>query len=424
MLLGSRQSNTSPTLLIASYATFRGLVQWDMTRGTLLRVIGPRIVSPAVAWMAFQPRAGLTAPQLFAPDANMLGLWLLQPPSSAAATGAGAGAGAGEPLARSVLRLPPRARDPALAPARPVAPKSQHFGAVVRVAFHPRGSCAASCEANGVVKLWQPKDADEFDSAPAHASSPPLLWTDEATVAWTHVVSSRDSGNAGGDGGGISGDGSEGFLDDSLSAPVHLTCLSFAPSPRALLAVGGLNHGVTLLDPASTSMPLALWRTPGRGDCVALGWSEGARFLVTVDRRHTVSVWRIPTRFIDAFTASADAITAGTTGDSFDVDRSVPLLHAQYFNQSLSSGLAPLSPSSYVFVSFVNGDRHLLFHHAQENCVKIWRTAWAEQESAGGAAAAAASSPSLVPLSTPVLFHCDRLTSSSQNSIIHFLTTR
>jgi len=104
------------------------------------------------------------------------------------------------------------------------------------------------------------------------------------------------------------------------------------------------------------------------------------------------------------------------------------LLHAQYFNQALSSGLPLLSASSsaFVAVAFLSGGRQLLFHHSQENCVKLWRTEWAEQ-SAEQSEAGGPPSPSplaTVPLATPVLFHCDRLTSSAQASLIHFFTVK
>jgi hypothetical protein len=96
----------------------------------------------------------------------------------------------------------------------------------------------------------------------------------------------------------------------------------------------------------------------------------------------------------------------------------LPVLHAQYFNQPLSSGLPLLAVSAFVAVAFLSSGRQLLFHRAQENCVKLWRTEWAEQSATNGM-----SSP-LVPLATPALFHCDRLTSSAQASLIHFFTVK
>ena len=157
-----------------------------------------------------------------------------------------------------------------------------------------------------------------------------------------------------------------------------------------------------------------------------------ARFLVAVDRRHTVSVWRMPRRFSDAAAAAGPADLGGSDGggdsddDPMPLSRDQPVMHAQYFNQSLSSGLPLLSASAFVAVAFLSGGRQLLFHHSQENCVKLWRTEWAEQ-SAERSAAGGPPSPSplaTVPLATPVLFHCDRLTSSAQASLSHFFTVK
>ena len=86
--------------------------------------------------------------------------------------------------------------------------------------------------------------------------------------------------------------------------------------------------------------------------------------------------------------ASADADLDGNGTGSPDRDsaddpllfsRDQPVLHAQYFSQALSSGLPLLAASAFEFVAvaFLSGGRQLLFHHAQGNCVKLWRTEWA-----------------------------------------------
>jgi len=76
--------------------------------------------------------------------------------------------------------------------------------------------------------------------------------------------------------------------------------------------------------------------------------------------------------------------------------------------------------------AFLSGGRQLLFHHSQENCVQLGRTEWAEQPAERSAAGGPPSLSPLatVPLATPVLFHCDRLTSSAQASLIHFFTVK
>jgi len=146
----------------------------------------------------------------------------------------------------------------------------------------------------------------------------------------------------------------------------------------------------------------------------------------------------MPRRFIDAAVAAGPADLGGSDGggdclsdhgdDPSLFSRDQPVLHAQYFNQALSSGLPLLSASSsaFVAVAFLSGGRQLLFHHSQENCVKLWRTEWAEQSAERSEAGGAASPSPLatVPLVTPVVFHCDRLPSSAQASLIHFFTVK
>ena len=144
----------------------------------------------------------------------------------------------------------------------------------------------------------------------------------------------------------------------------------------------------------------------------------------------------MPRRFSGAAAAADPAELGGSDGgadchsdhddDPLLSSRDQPVLHAQYFNQALSSGLPLLAASAFVAVAFLSSGRQLLFHRAQEKCVKLWRTEWAEQ-SAEQSAAGGPPSPSplaTVPLATPVLFHCDRLTSSAQASLIHFFTVK
>ncbi len=83
----------------------------------------------------------------------------------------------------------------------------------------------------------------------------------------------------------------------------------------------------------------------------------------------------------------------------------------------------------------------MLFFHPQENCVKIWRVRFGEEEekqqsqtsklqrahsllrggslSSSQPEALTLTSPPL-PRHVPLLFHCDRLTSSADLNLIHF----
>ena len=259
-----------------------------------------------------------------------------------------------------------------------------------------------------------------------------------------------------------------GSADENGDGPANLTCCAFSPGSGSLFAVGGLGASfLTILESgerrgspsSSSSSSLSPSRRLGRvkwasggggsggggggGDCLALAWSPCARFLATVDRQHTVSVWRVPTKWSKLRTPNADADADAERKEleeeekeAFRLHDDQPAieetltLHVQYLNQPLSSNfssLLPPSPASSVFVCFPSS-RHLLFYHAQENCVKVWTAGWLtaeEEESKSASASTAASSPSSLRTSlqsgAPVVFQSDRLTSSTQSSLIQFL---
>jgi WD40 repeat protein len=342
------------------------------------------------------------------------------------------------------------------------------------VDFHPKAACIASVESAGVLKLWQPASKQGPHHHRASSSSMSFLpgtpqWDKHATVAWTYTAprAQRKGG-------------------ESLpQREAVLTCCAFSPGSGDVLALGGLNACLTLFDVRAMDggsgagrqqrhhTPIELWRQH-RGDTVALAWAPDGRTLATVDRRHTISLWRIPRSYLLSHAEEvAEAQRAALLGDedhnaSAHKNKSgeVPTLLAQYLNQPLpraaSAGLALYHSSSRVMLAFLDGGRRLLFQHAQENCVKIWRMQPLDDDDDGGAGAGGVddgkdalrrtaqdgdgtkiaakgsvlppphsclqdkNSPAhfkAPPLSRhiPVLFHCDRLTSSADLNLIHFL---
>lgn len=543
-------ADAASATLAVSYKHFRGIKLWDIARGVLLRVVGYGLVSASVPSLAFNPRSmmqmreeqentqhqatkdsGDGTLQLLAPEGNLLSLWALPPPPL--------------PLGvRTLFLKPGRAlKDSGRRKAGGAAVELQHVSPIIAAAFHPQGSCIASIESAGVLKLWQPGVSDTAAKQAAAAasilpagasfSSPPVPphWEKHATILRTHTS-----------------------LQEQLGFEVvEFTCVSFSPN-GSLLAVGGLNPCLTIFNTrASTGgegsgrgFGKVLWKLVA-GDAVALAWSPCSRWLATVDRRHTVSIWRIPRAMAasaeeiaaDAVAAAEEAAKAAaakqkaaasrwgadgsddskdassaeeeeeeeTEDDPYDfrakdndglVGREMrladdeaareaaeaaeaaaasmraqeqPVLFTQYINQSLSSGMPMLPLSSYVFLALTGPSGKSIgggggsvspspslpasvwFHHAEENCIKVWRAPWMEQPDAmaldtnnaaasaaastagsrGGRAAAAAlarasslappAPPVLTapPLSIPILFHSDRLSSSAQPSLIHFL---
>jgi WD40 repeat protein len=352
-----------------------------------------------------------------------------------------------------------------------------HQGPIVCVDFHPKASCVASVEAAGVLKLWQPASRQGPHHHRASSSSMSFLpgtpqWDKHATVAWTYTAPrvQRKAGES---------------LRAAPQREAVLTCCAFSPGAGAVLALGGLNACLTLFDVSAMDggsgagrqqrhhhNAIELWRQP-RGDTVALAWAPDGRTLATVDRRHTISLWRIPHSYLLTHAEeAAEAQRTALLGDENDnasaqknKSGEVPTLLAQYLNQPLpraaSAGLALYPPSSRVMLAFLDGGRRLLFQHAQENCVKIWRMQSLDDDDGGtgvgavddgkdalrrtaqnGDGANVGAKGSVLPpphsrlqdknspanfkappLSrhVPVLFHCDRLTSSADLNLIHFL---